>query len=135
MCNTSKINNKGPYNFGESKNKVNTNKMNELEKFFEQLFGQNMLSLAEGSKPNSELALSQVKNLISEKQSLSEAIAQANDNITKLNEEIVSLKQTIDSNKVLVNIGEQHLKDVRNHAIESYKKLMVIKLMKILLVC
>lgn len=64
--------------------------MNELEKFFEQLFGQNMLSLAEGSKPNSELALSQVKNLISEKQSLSEAIAQANDNITKLNEEIVS---------------------------------------------
>lgn len=123
MHNTSKINNEGPYNFGESKNKVNTNKMNELEKFFEQLFGQNMLSLAEGSKPNSELALSQVKNLISEKQSLSEAIAQANDNITKLNEEIVSLKQTIDSNKVLVNIGEQHLKDVRNHAIESYKKL------------
>lgn len=121
MCNTSKINNEGPYNFDRSKN--NKNKMNELEKFFEQLFGQNMLSLAEGSKPNSELALSQIKELISEKQSLSEAIAQANENITKLNEEIVSLKQTIDSNKVLVNIGEQHLKDVRNHAIESYKKL------------
>lgn len=73
--------------------------MNEVEKFLEQLFGQDMLSLAEGSTPTVELALSQIKEIISENQSLSEAKTKAEGEVTSLKEEVDSLKETIKSNE------------------------------------
>lgn len=116
MYNTSKFNNEG------NQNPPKNNNMNEVEKFLEQLFGQDMLSLAEGSTPTVELALSQIKDIISENQSLSEAKTKAEGEVTSLKEEVDSLKETIKSNEKMVSLGEAHLKDVREATIASYKK-------------
>lgn len=116
MYNTSKFNNEG------NQNPPKNNNMNEVEKFLEQLFGQDMLSLAEGSTPTVELALSQIKEIISENQSLSEAKTKAEGEVTSLKEEVDSLKETIKSNEKMVSLGEAHLKDVREATIASYKK-------------
>lgn len=116
MYNTSKFNN------GGNQNPPKNNNMNEVEKFLEQLFGQDMLSLAEGSTPTVELALSQIKDIISENQSLSEAKTKAEGEVTSLKEEVDSLKETIKSNEKMVSLGEAHLKDVREATIASYKK-------------
>ena len=116
MHNTSKFINEG------NQNPQNNNNMNEVEKFLEQLFGQDMLSLAEGSTPTVELALSQIKYIISENQSLSEAKTKAEGEVTSLKEEVDSLKETIKLNEKMVSLGEAHLKDVREATIASYKK-------------
>lgn len=116
MHNTSKFINEG------NQNPQNNNNMNEVEKFLEQLFGQDMLSLAEGSTPTVELALSQIKYVISENQSLSEAKTKAEGEVTSLKEEVDSLKETIKLNEKMVSLGEAHLKDVREATIASYKK-------------
>lgn len=116
MHNTSKFINEG------NQNPPKNNNMNEVEKFLEQLFGQDMLSLAEGSTPTVELALSQIKDIISENQSLSEAKTKAEGEVTSLKEEVDSLKETIKSNEKMVSLGEAHLKDVREATIASYKK-------------
>lgn len=116
MYNTSKFNYEG------NQNPPKNNNMNEVEKFLEQLFGQDMLSLAEGSTPTVELALSQIKDVISENQSLSEAKTKAEGEVTSLKEEVDSLKETIKSNEKMVSLGEAHLKDVREATIASYKK-------------
>lgn len=116
MHNTSKFINEG------NQNPQNNNNMNEVEKFLEQLFGQDMLSLAEGSTPTVELALSQIKYIISENQSLSEAKTKAEGEVTSMKEEVDSLKETIKLNEKMVSLGEAHLKDVREATIASYKK-------------
>jgi hypothetical protein len=116
MHNTSKFINEG------NQNPQKNNNMNEVEKFLEQLFGQDMLSLAEGSTPTVELAFSQIKDIISENQSLSEAKTKAEGEVTSLKEEVDSLKETIKLNEKMVSLGEAHLKDVREATIASYKK-------------
>lgn len=116
MHNTSKFINEG------NQNPQKNNNMNEVEKFLEQLFGQDMLSLAEGSTPTVELALSQIKDIISENQSLSEAKTKAEGEVTSLKDEVDSLKETIKLNEKMVSLGEAHLKDVREATIASYKK-------------
>ena len=116
MHNTSKFINEG------NQNPQKNNNMNEVEKFLEQLFGQDMLSLAEGSTPTVELALSQIKDIISENRSLSEAKTKAEGEVTSLKEEVDSLKETIKLNEKMVSLGEAHLKDVREATIASYKK-------------
>ena len=116
MHNTSKFINEG------NQNPPKNNNMNEFEKFLEQLFGQDMLSLAEGSTPTVELALSQIKDIISENQSLSEAKTKAEGEVTSLKEEVDSLKETIKLNEKMVSLGEAHLKDVREATVASYKK-------------
>lgn len=116
MHNTSKFINEG------NQNPQKNNNMNEVEKFLEQLFGQDMLSLAEGSTPTVELALSQIKDIISENQSLSEAKTKAEGEVTSLKEEVDSLKETIKLNEKMVSLGEAHLKDVREATVASYKK-------------
>lgn len=98
--------------------------MNELEKFLESLFGDGMLTLQEGATISQEMVLSQIRTIVSENSSLSEAKTNAEDNINKLNDEINTLKETIESNKLMVTIGTNHLTEVRNNAISSYKKLV-----------
>ena len=98
--------------------------MNELEKFLESLFGDGMLTLQEGATISQEMVLSQIRTIVSENSSLSEAKTNAEDNINKLNGEINTLKETIESNKLMVTIGTNHLTEVRNNAISSYKKLV-----------
>lgn len=116
MYNTSKFNHEG------NQNPPKNNNMNEVEKFLEQLFGQDLLSLAEGSTPTVELALSQIKDIISENQSLSEAKTKAEGEVTSLKEEVDSLKETIKVNEKMVSLGTSYLGDVREATVASYKK-------------
>lgn len=102
----------------------NHNNMNELAKFLEQLFGQGCLTLNEGETPSIEIALSQVQNLVSENQRLSEANAQADETIVSLKSEIEERDKTIKLNELMVNIGKNRLTEVRDNTLASYNKLM-----------
>lgn len=107
----------------EKNNPIHNSDMNELQQFLEQVFGQGYLTLAEGEKPSVELALSGIKNLITEKQTLSEANTQAESTITELREKITDLEGKISLNERMATIGTAHLSEVRNATIEAYKKL------------
>ena len=117
MYNTSKPNYEG------NQNPKIQNDMNELQKFLDQLFSDGVLSLAEGSTPSIEVALSQVKDLVVAKNSLTQEKAKADQKISELQSEVTSLKEQISANQAMVNIGTNHLSEVRSSAIASYKKL------------
>lgn len=117
MYNTSKPNYEG------NQNPKIQNDMNELQKFLDQLFSDGVLSLAEGSTPSMEVALSQVKDLVVAKNSLTQEKAKADQKISELQGEVTSLKEQISANQAMVNIGTNHLSEVRSSAIASYKKL------------
>ena len=117
MYNTSKPNYEG------NQNPKIQNDMNELQKFLDQLFSDGVLSLAEGSTPSMEVALSQVKDLVVAKNSLTQEKAKADQKISELQGEVTSLKEQISANQAMVNIGTSHLSEVRSSAIASYKKL------------
>ena len=117
MYNTSKPNYEG------NQNPKIQNDMNELQKFLDQLFSDGVLSLAEGSTPSMEVALSQVKDLVVAKNSLIQEKAKADQKISELQGEVTSLKEQISANQAMVNIGTSHLSEVRSSAIASYKKL------------
>lgn len=117
MYNTSKPNYEG------NQNPKIQNDMNELQKFLDQLFSDGVLSLAEGSTPSIEVALSQVKDLVVAKNSLTQEKAKADQKISELQGEVTSLKEQISANQAMVNIGTNHLSEVRSSAIASYKKL------------
>ena len=107
-----------------SGNKPNTNSMNDFEKFLEQVFGQGYLTLKEGEKPSAELALSQIQQLITENQTLSEAKTQAETTINQLKKDIEEKDALIKLNEKMATIGTAHLSAVRTATVESYKKLM-----------
>lgn len=117
MYNTSKPNYEG------NQNPKIQNDMNELQKFLDQLFSDGVLSLAEGNTPSMEVALSQVKDLVVAKNSLTQEKAKADQKISELQGEVTSLKEQISANQAMVNIGTSHLSEVRSSAIASYKKL------------
>lgn len=117
MYNTSKPNYEG------NQNPKIQNDMNELQKFLDQLFSDGVLSLAEGSTPSIEVALSQVKDLVVAKNSLTQEKAKADQKISELQDEVTSLKEQISANQAMVNIGTSHLSEVRSSTIASYKKL------------
>ena len=106
-----------------NKNKPQS-KTNMDEKFLETIFGEGLLSLAEGVKPSMELALSQIKGMVSEITQLKESLGNKDTEIANLKNEVSNYQNVIESNKEMVNIGTQHLKEVRDNAIASYKKLM-----------
>lgn len=117
MYNTSKPNYEG------NQNPKIQNDMNELQRFLDQLFSDGVLSLAEGSTPSMEVALSQVKDLVVAKNSLTQEKAKADQKISELQGEVTSLKEQISANQAMVNIGTSHLSEVRSSAVASYKKL------------
>lgn len=117
MYNTSKPNYEG------NQNPKIQNDMNELQKSLDQLFSDGVLSLAEGSTPSMEVALSQVKDLVVAKNSLTQEKAKADQKISELQGEVTSLKEQISANQAMVNIGTSHLSEVRSSTIASYKKL------------
>jgi len=114
------------YSKHEGKTNTNSNQsnMNELQQFLEQLFGQGCLTLAEGETASVEIALSQIKTLVSENQTLSEARTQADATIAQLKKDIEERDATIKLNEKMAAIGTSHLSEVRESTVASYKKLM-----------
>lgn len=118
MHNTSK-----PDYEGNIINQNKSNNMNELEKFLEKLFGEGMLSLSEGQTITSELAFSTVQELVQNNKTLTEEKNSLSEQLTKSNDELASLKAEQEKNAKMITIGTNHLSEVRQNAIASYKKL------------
>lgn len=118
------IHNTSPHNNGRNSNSNHNNMNEELKSFLEQIFGKDYLSLKENETPSTELALSRIKEIISENQRLSENHTQAETTITSLQSEITELRNKVNLNEKMANIGIAHLSEVRAATVESYKKLM-----------
>ena len=56
----------------------------ELQEFLEKLFGQNMLSLGEGKEASQEEAISLIRDMVSDKASLTEQVT----NLTNIHEDV-----------------------------------------------
>lgn len=110
--NTMVFNNEMNYNPTNKKDN-----MDELQKFIESLFGDNLLQAKENQEKNSDTVINLVKELVSSKSSLTEQV-------TKLKEELNQYKNDNENNKVFVEIGKSRLSEVRTEVTNDYKKLM-----------
>ena len=120
MHNTSININKGEQPSPVDKNQ-NKNIMNkELQEFLEKLFGEGMLSLAEGSSASVELVLTEVKKLVQDKKDLSIQLTEAQKNASTLQEKVTNLENDAKENTSFIEMGKNHLKEVRE---ASYKKI------------
>ena len=123
MHNTSININKGEQPSPVDKNQ-NKNIMNkELQEFLEKLFGEGMLSLAEGSSASVELVLTEVKKLVQEKKDLSTQLTEAQNNASTLQEKVTNLENDAKENTSFIEMGKNHLKEVREATLASYKKI------------
>lgn len=111
-------------NIKNNKKPQSENNMKELQEFLEKLFGEGLLSLSENEKPTAELVLSKVKLALSENAELRVKVDNFQSEIDSLKGEVNTYKETIEANKLMVTIGTDYLKEVREEAIASYKKLM-----------
>lgn len=116
--NTSKFNN---INHLSQQNK-NNKTMNELQVFIEQLFGEGLLSLSEGSTPSKELVLSEVRSIILENSNLKTQKDQLTKDLNEFKGKVTSLTEEVNSMKPMHSVGVSHLKEVRDNAIALYKK-------------
>lgn len=123
MHNTSININEGeqPSPVGKNQNKNIMNK--ELQEFLEKLFGEGMLSLAEGSSASVELVLTEVKKLVQDKKDLSTQLTEAQNNASTLQEKVTNLENEAKENTSFIEMGKNHLKEVREATLASYKKI------------
>lgn len=128
MHNTSSITNKGDNEISLQDPNINNSNSNsmpkDLQEFLDQLFGENMLSLAEGASASVELVLSEVKRLVQENQTLAENKTTAESSIQSLNEQIITLQNEAKANEPFIQMGKDHFKEVKEATTASYKKLM-----------
>ena len=96
----------------------------ELQEFLELLFGENMLSLAEGTTASTEIALSAVKAMIQENKDLQESKTTAENSVQSLKDEIAQLKKAATENASFIEIGQNHFKETKEAALASYRKLV-----------
>ena len=121
MYNTSKT----PIEDPKSNNNKTSKTMNtELQEFLELLFGENMLSLAEGTTASTEIALSAVKAMIQENKDLQESKTTAENSVQSLKDEVAQLKKTAAENASFIEIGQNHFKETKEAALASYRKLV-----------
>ena len=127
MYNTSKTYIEGttPQEDPKSNNNKTSKTMNkELQEFLELLFGENMLSLAEGTTASTEIALSAVKAMIQENKDLQESKTTAENSVQSLKDEVAQLKKTAAENASFIEIGQNHFKETKEAALASYRKLV-----------
>lgn len=104
--------------------KANMDEKTKQQNPAESLFGEGLLTLKEGENPSVELALSQVKNILSENAQLREQASQYTTEINSLKEKVASLENAAKVNEGMVALGAEYLKNTREDALASYKKLM-----------
>ena len=127
MYNTSKtlIEGTTPQEDPKSNNNKTSKTMNkELQEFLELLFGENMLSLAEGTTASTEIALSAVKAMIQENKDLQESKTTAENSVQSLKDEVAQLKKTAAENASFIEIGQNHFKETKEATLASYRKLV-----------
>lgn len=105
-------------------NKTSKTMNKELQEFLELLFGENMLSLAEGTTASTEIALSAVKAMIQENKDLQESKTTAENSVQSLKDEVAQLKKTAAENASFIEIGQNHFKETKEATLASYRKLV-----------
>lgn len=106
------------------KNEPSKNKdMNELEKFLEKLFGENMLQLAEGKKINEDTAMEAVTALINSNNQLNTDVANLNTEKQSLTEKITNLESQVANLKDMATVGTNYIANLRETVVSNYKKL------------
>lgn len=105
-------------------NHSNENNMNELEKFLESLFGDNMLTLEEGKEMNQESVISCIQNLVSSKNALQTSVDNLTTEKNSLTEQVTNLNAEVANLKEMSTVGKNHIASLRENATETYKKLM-----------
>lgn len=106
-------------------NHSNKNNMNEeLLKFLESLFGDNMLTLEEGKKMNQENVIACIQTLVSSRNELQTSVDNLTTEKTSLTEQITNLNAEVANLKEMATVGKNHIASLRENAVETYKKLM-----------
>lgn len=117
-------NNDTPPNNINTNNPLNNNTMNkELKEFLEKLFGDNLLSLAEGQEVSTELALSAVKSLVSDKSSLETKVTNLTTEKDQLTEQITQKDAEIANLTAMSTVGKNYIASLREEVVGNYKKL------------
>ena len=116
----------GSFNDNDAKdNHSNKNNMNEeLLKFLESLFGDNMLTLEEGKEMNQENVIACIQTLVSSRNELQTSVDNLTTEKTSLTEQITNLNAEVANLKEMATVGKNHISSVRENAVETYKKLM-----------
>jgi hypothetical protein len=106
-------------------NHSNKDNMNEeLLKFLESLFGDNMLTLEEGKEMNQETVVACIQNLVSSRNTLQTSVDNLTTEKTSLTEQITNLNAEVANLKEMATVGKNHIASLRENAVETYKKLM-----------
>ena len=117
-------NNDTPPNNINTNNPLNNNTMNkELKEFLEKLFGDNLLSLADGQEVSTELALSAVQSLVNSKKTLEASITNLTTEKNQLSEQITQKDAEIANLTAMATVGKNHIASLREEVVGNYKKL------------
>lgn len=102
----------------------NNNMNEELLKFLESLFGDNMLTLEEGKEMNQENVIACIQTLVSSRNELQTSVDNLTTEKTSLTEQITNLNAEVANLKEMATVGKNHIASLRENAVETYKKLM-----------
>lgn len=116
----------GSFNDNDAKDNQSNekNSMNELQKFLESLFGDNLLTLEEGKKMNQETVVACIQSLVSSRNELQTSVDNLTTEKTSLTEQITNLNAEVANLKEMATVGKNHIASLRENAVETYKKLM-----------
>ena len=107
-------------------NLLNTNKKEStmtLAEFLESLYGDNMLSLAEGQEKTAEVALQMVKDLVHGKNDLQAKVDNLTTEKNTLAEQVSNKEAEIANLTAMATVGKNHIASLRETTVANYKKL------------
>ena len=105
-------------------NQDKTNSMNELELFIESLVKEGVISFAEGTEANQENALELLRGLVSSRGDLQTQVDNLTTEKNTLTEQIANKDAEIANLKEMATVGKNHIASLREDAVATYKKLM-----------
>lgn len=98
--------------------------MNELQKFLESLFGDNLLTLEEGKEMNQETVVACIQSLVSSRNELQTSVDNLTTEKNSLTEQVTNLNAEVANLKEMATVGKNHIASLREDAVATYKKLM-----------
>lgn len=116
----------GSFNDNDAKDNQSNekNSMNELQKFLESLFGDNLLTLEEGKEMNQETVVACIQSLVSSRNELQTSVDNLTTEKNSLTEQVTNLNAEVANLKEMATVGKDHIASLREDAVATYKKLM-----------
>lgn len=116
----------GSFNDNDAKDNQSNekNSMNELQKFLESLFGDNLLTLEEGKEMNQETVVACIQSLVSSRNELQTSVDNLTTEKNSLTEQVTNLNAKVANLKEMATVGKNHIASLREDAVATYKKLM-----------